>query len=193
MNYTARGRPAQRIAAVVPANIIANGGGRANCSVALAMVGAISAQSVYYFPKSDVAATAISSRAIDCGAARGFGALETMTATELMVDEIAGELGLDPIEFRLRNVLKTGMRNAKGAIPHGTQRAEKVLKRRGRIRCGPSAPPASGLTTLRTPENTTGSGSAASSADFGNGAEGAFAKVDSRRTDASRSRTAGPK
>ena len=88
------------------AGIVANGGGGANCSVALTMVGATSAQSVYYFPKADVAATAIASRAIDCGAARGYGALETLTATELMVDELAGQLGLDPIEFRLRNVLK---------------------------------------------------------------------------------------
>ena len=111
------------------AEIAANGGGRANCSVALTMVGAVSAHSVYYFPKSDVAATAIASRAIDCGAARGYGGLETLTATELMMDEIAGELGLDAIEFRLRNVLKTGMRNTQGAIPHGTQRAEAVLER----------------------------------------------------------------
>src|SRR6516164_2549236 len=111
------------------AEIVANGGGRANCSVALTIVGAISAHSVYYFPKSDIAATAIASRAIDCGAARGYGGTETLTATELMMDEIAGELGLDAIEFRLRNVLKTGMRNTQGAIPLGTQRAEAVLER----------------------------------------------------------------
>jgi CO/xanthine dehydrogenase Mo-binding subunit len=110
------------------ASIAANGGGRANCSVALTMVGATSAQSVYYFPKSDVAATAIASRAVDAGAARGYGGLETLTATELMIDEIATELGLDPIEFRLRNVLKTGMKNAQGAVPLGTQRAETVLE-----------------------------------------------------------------
>ena len=111
------------------AGIVANGGGRANCSVALTMVGATSAQSIYYFPKTDVAATAIASRAIDCGSARGYGALETLTATELMMDEIAGELGLDPIEFRLRNVLKTGMKNTQGAVPIGTQRAEAVLEK----------------------------------------------------------------
>src|SRR5262249_46773247 len=35
----------------------------------------------------------IASRAIDCGAARGYGGTETLTATELMMDEIAGELG----------------------------------------------------------------------------------------------------
>src|SRR6266436_2015739 len=75
-----------------------NGGGRANISVLLTMVGATSLESVYYFPKTDVAATAIASRAVDCGSARGFGALETMTATELMMDEIADKLGLDPID-----------------------------------------------------------------------------------------------
>src|SRR5690242_18760529 len=70
----------------------------------------------------------MASRAIDCGAACGYGGLETLTATELMIDEIAGELGLDAIEFRLRNVLKTGMRNTQGAIPLGTQRAETGLE-----------------------------------------------------------------
>jgi len=111
------------------AGLIANGGGRANCSVALSMVAATSAASIYYFPKTDIAVTAISSRALDCGSARGYGALETLAATEIMADEIAGELGLDPIEFRLRNVLKTGMRDAQGSVPDGAQRAETVLNK----------------------------------------------------------------
>jgi CO/xanthine dehydrogenase Mo-binding subunit len=109
--------------------IIANGGGRANCSVALTAVGAASVQSVYYFPKADIAATAIASRAIDAGAARGYGALETMTATELMVDEIAGDLGLDPVEFRLRNVLKPGMKDLQGVPADDAQRAAAVLEK----------------------------------------------------------------
>ena len=111
------------------ADIVSNGGGRANCSDALTMVAATSAASIYYFPKTDVAATALSSRALDCGSARGYGALETLAATEIMADEIAGELDLDPIEFRLRNVLKTGMKNAQGAVPDGQQRAETVLQK----------------------------------------------------------------
>ena len=98
-------------------------------SAFLTMVGATAAQSIYYFPKSDLTATAIASRAVDAGAARGYGALETMTATEMMMDEIAGELGLDPIEFRLRNVLKSGMKNTQGAIPAGALRAERCWRR----------------------------------------------------------------
>jgi CO/xanthine dehydrogenase Mo-binding subunit len=142
------------------------------------MVGATSAQSVYYFPKSDVTATAIASRALDCGAARGYGGLETLAATELMVDEIAGELGLDPIEFRLRNVLKTGMRTAQGAVPLGTQRAEAVLEK---ARAHP-------LWTERTtrkraydaahPGKHYGVGFGCIQRRFGTGAEAAFAKVE---------------
>src|SRR5262249_15081737 len=102
---------------------------RKNVSDLVIKVGATSLGSAYYFPKTDVATIAIASRAVDAGSARGYGALETMTATELLIDETADELGLDPIEFRLRNVLKTGMRNTQGAIPTGTLRAEAVLEK----------------------------------------------------------------
>jgi CO/xanthine dehydrogenase Mo-binding subunit len=160
------------------ASILANGGGRANCSVALTMVGATSAQSVYYFPKSDVTATAVASRAIDCGSARGYGALETLTATEMMIDEIAGELGLDSIEFRLRNVLKTGMKNAQGAIPHGTQRAEAVLeKARGHSLWAGRVARKQAYDATH-PGRYYGVGFGCIQRRFGNGAEAGLAKVE---------------
>jgi CO/xanthine dehydrogenase Mo-binding subunit len=160
------------------ASIVANGGGRANCSVALTMVGATSAQSVYYFPKSDVAATAIASRALDCGAARGYGGLETLAATELMVDEIAGELGLDPIEFRLRNVLKTGMRTAQGAIPLGTQRAEAVLTKARAHKLWTDRAARKQAYDAAHPGKHYGVGFGCIQRRFGTGAEAAFAKVE---------------
>jgi CO/xanthine dehydrogenase Mo-binding subunit len=160
------------------ANIVANGGGRANCSVALTMVGATSAQSVYYFPKSDVAATGIASRALDCGAARGYGGLETLVATELMVDEIAGELGLDPIEFRQRNVLKTGMRTAQGAIPLGTQRAEEVLTKARTHALWTDRAARKRAYDAAHPGKHYGVGFGCIQRRFGTGAEAAFAKVE---------------
>ncbi|MFI0849587.1 xanthine dehydrogenase family protein molybdopterin-binding subunit [Mesorhizobium sp. IMUNJ 23232] len=160
------------------ADIAANGGGRANCSAALTMAGATAAQSVYYFPKSDVAATALSSRAIDCGSARGYGALETLIATELMIDEIAGELGLDSIEFRLRNVLKTGMKNGQGAIPLGLQRADEVLQK------ARSHPLWTGRVAQKQaydaahPGKYYGVGFGCIQRRFGTGAEASFARVE---------------
>ena len=160
------------------ASIVANGGGRANCSADLTMVGATSVQSVYYFPKSDVAATAIASRAVDCGAARGYGALETLTATELMVDELAGELGLDPIEFRLRNVWKTGMRSALGAVPHGTQRAEAVLEKARSHALWTDRAARKRAYDAAHPGMHYGVGFGCIQRRFGMGAEAAFAKVE---------------
>jgi CO/xanthine dehydrogenase Mo-binding subunit len=160
------------------ANIIANGGGRANCSVDLTMAGATQAQSIYYFPKSDIAATAIASRAIDCGAARGFGAVETITATELMVDEIAAELGLDPIEFRLRNVMKTGMRTTQGAIPDGTHRGEAVLQRAKAHPLWTERLARKSAYEAAHPGKYYGVGFAASHRRFGIGLEASFAKVE---------------
>ena len=71
------------------ADFEANGGGRCNFSPSVAMVGATAAQSIYYLPKSDLSAVAIASRAVDAGSARGYGTLQSMAATEMMVDEIA--------------------------------------------------------------------------------------------------------
>jgi CO/xanthine dehydrogenase Mo-binding subunit len=142
------------------------------------MVGATSAQSVYYFPKSDVAATAIASRALDCGAARGYGGLETLVATELMVDEIAGELGLDPIEFRQRNVLKTGMRTAQGAIPLGTQRAEEVLTKARAHTLWTDRAARKRAYNAAHPGKHYGVGFGCIQRRFGTGAEAAFAKVE---------------
>ncbi|WP_440492488.1 xanthine dehydrogenase family protein molybdopterin-binding subunit [Serratia ureilytica] len=110
-------------------DMTADGGGRSNFTPSVVMVGATAAQSIYYFPKSDLSSVGLASRAIDAGSARGYGTLQSMAATEMMVDELAAELKIDPIEFRLRNVLKSGMKNTQGAIPAGAIRADEVLEK----------------------------------------------------------------
>src|SRR5262249_31074210 len=137
-----------------------------------------SADSIYYFPKSDVAATAAASRAIDCGSARGYGALETLTATELMIDEIAEMLVVDPIDFRLRNVLKTGMKNAQGAIPLGPQRAESLLEKARKHPLWVSRGARKQLYDAAHPGKFYGVGFGCIQRRFGNGAESSFAKVE---------------
>ncbi|MFC5395027.1 xanthine dehydrogenase family protein molybdopterin-binding subunit [Bosea vestrisii] len=104
-----------------------DGGGRENFSVSVGTVGATAAQSIYYLPKSDFSAAILSSRAVDAGSMRGYGTLQTMAATEMMVDEAAEALGLDPMEFRKRNALKSGMKNSQGAIPSGALRHDEIL------------------------------------------------------------------
>ncbi|MDB5766573.1 MAG: yagR [Collimonas fungivorans] len=156
----------------------ANGGGRANFSPSVAMVGATAAQSIYYFPKNDLAAVAIATRAIDAGSARGYGTLQSMAATEMMIDEMAEKLGLDAIDFRLKNALRSGMKNTQGAIPAGAIRVDEVLQKaknhplwinRGKKKTEYEA---------GHPGYRYGVGFACVQKDFGTGAETSFAKVE---------------
>lgn len=96
-----------------------NGGGRANFSFSVAQVGATAAQSIYYFPKSDLTTVALATPAVEAGSMRGYGTLQAMSITELMVDELAVELGMDQIELRRRNALQAGFENTQGAQPLG--------------------------------------------------------------------------
>lgn len=155
-----------------------NGGGRANFSPSVVMVAATAAQSCYYFPKNDLIATALRSRAVDAGSARGYGTLQSMAAMEMMVDEFARELNLDPIELRLRNALKSGMKNTQGAIPAGALRIEEILRR------AQAHPLWRDRETLRLAYNAAhpgqryGIGFACVQKDFGTGGDGVFARVE---------------
>ncbi len=48
------------------------------------------------------------------GAFRGFGAPQTQFAAEVHMDRIAGELGIDPIALREKNLFRTGDTTATG-------------------------------------------------------------------------------
>jgi len=163
---------------VFVADMVANGGGRCNFSPSVAMVGATAAQSVYYIPQSDLTARADSSRAVDAGSARGYGTLQSMAATEMLMDEIAAELGLDPIEFRLRNVFKTGMKNTQGAIPAGALRADEIMEKARLHPIWTKRASRKAEFEARDPARMYGVGFACVQKDFGTGAESSLAKVE---------------
>jgi len=104
-------------------------GGRRNFSPEIGTVAAAAAQSIYYLPKSDFAVEMRASRAVDAGSTRGYGTLQSLAPTEMLVDEAAELLAIDPIELRLRNALRTGMKNSQGAVPGGALRTEELLEK----------------------------------------------------------------
>lgn len=106
-----------------------NGGGRANFSFSVAQVAATGAQSIYYFPKSDLSSAAIASAAVEAGSMRGYGTIQAMSMTELLVDEAAAQLGVDAIELRKRNALRAGDPNTQGAVQLGDPRNLEMLDR----------------------------------------------------------------
>ncbi|WP_105103404.1 xanthine dehydrogenase family protein molybdopterin-binding subunit [Microbulbifer pacificus] len=106
-----------------------DGGGRQNFSASVSMVGASAIQSIYYLPRNDISAVANQSMNVDSGSMRGYGTLQTMTAMEMMVNQAAEELGIDPIELRLRNAFQNGWRNTQGAVPKVDLRYRELLER----------------------------------------------------------------
>jgi CO/xanthine dehydrogenase Mo-binding subunit len=96
------------------ADHVLDGGGLANFSPNVATVAANAALGIYDAPKVDVTTVALHSRGVTAGSMRGYGTLQTMSAIEVLVDEAAIELKLDPIDFRRRNALKQDGRTLAG-------------------------------------------------------------------------------
>ena len=96
------------------ADHVLDGGGLANFSQNVATVGAGAAIGIYDVPKVDVTTVALHTRGVTAGSMRGYGTIQTMTALEVLIDEAAAALSLDPIEFRRRNALKAGGRTMMG-------------------------------------------------------------------------------
>ncbi len=156
----------------------ADGGGRSNFTPSVVMVGATAAQSIYYFPKSDLSSVGLASRAIDAGSARGYGTLQSMAATEMMIDEMAEILNIDPIDLRLRNVLKSGMKNTQGAIPAGAIRADEVLEQAAKHPLWKNRDARKAEYESSNPGKLYGIGFGCVQKDFGTGAETSFARVE---------------
>ena len=109
------------------ADHVLDGGGLANFSANVATVGATAAIGIYDVPKVDVTTVALHSRGVTAGSMRGYGTLQTMTALEVLVDEVAAALPLDPIEFRRRNALKPGGRTMTGNPYSVSVRTTEIL------------------------------------------------------------------
>ncbi len=76
--------------------------------------GSIHAMGAYRYDACEVEITSVYSNNGFSGAFRGFGNTEACFAIEQAIDEMADALGMDPIDFRLKNCLRLG-----DETPHG--------------------------------------------------------------------------
>lgn len=163
---------------VFRAEMSADGGGRANYSASVVAVGATAAQSIYYMPQSDLQASAYHSRGVEAGSMRGYGTLQSMAATEMMVDEIAERLGVDAIELRRRNALRSGMKNTQGAVPAGALRLHELLDKAAAHAVWKNRAARKQRFDAEDPDNHYGVGFAICQKDFGTGAEAPMASLE---------------
>lgn len=104
-----------------------DGGGRLNFSSSVTMVALSGMQSVYYIPRNDLQGSVYPSAMPIAGSMRGYGTLQSMASMEMMMNEAASDLNIDPIELRKINVFKAGDKNTQGAIPNGDSRYLEML------------------------------------------------------------------
>jgi CO/xanthine dehydrogenase Mo-binding subunit len=88
--------------------ILLDGGAYASSSTAVASNAASFAVGPYAVENALIESTVVYTNNLPCGAMRGFGAVQTCFAGEAQMDKLAAELGLDPVELRLRNALAPG-------------------------------------------------------------------------------------
>ncbi|MDJ0924720.1 MAG: xanthine dehydrogenase family protein molybdopterin-binding subunit [Acidimicrobiia bacterium] len=89
-------------------DIVADAGAYADEVVGTATHSLNYCEGVYRFPAIRGRARAVYTNNPDYGCMRGYGALQVMYALESLLNELARELGIDPAEFRLNNLMTDG-------------------------------------------------------------------------------------
>lgn len=90
----------------VKIDILADGGSYAGQTMFVTWRSSVQAAGPYNIPNVRIDVTGVYTNNVYTGAYRGFGAPQVIFANESLMDEVAEQLGLSPIEFRLRNVLQ---------------------------------------------------------------------------------------
>ncbi|RZS36346.1 xanthine dehydrogenase molybdenum binding subunit apoprotein [Herbihabitans rhizosphaerae] len=75
-----------------------------------------------------------------CGAMRGFGAVQAAFAYESQMDRLAAELGLDPVEVRVRNAMAEGTTMPTGQVVDSAAPVAEMLRRVEAMPLPPAAP-----------------------------------------------------
>src|SRR6266403_350827 len=116
--------PLSRIRVIVPYV----GGGYADAGPRVTQKAAYRSLGPYKIPYANVEAYGVYTNTVPAGAFRGFGALQVTWAYESQMDMIAERLGLDPLEFRLKNLLKKGDVYTVGDTPVDCDLKEGLMK-----------------------------------------------------------------
>jgi CO/xanthine dehydrogenase Mo-binding subunit len=93
-----------------------DGGAYLTLSPVVLSRGTIHAAGPYFCENILVNSTAVATNTFPHGAFRGFGAPQSIFATERFMDHVAYQLKMDPLEFRRRNFIKTGQTTATGQL-----------------------------------------------------------------------------
>jgi xanthine dehydrogenase D subunit len=112
----------------IEARFVFDGGAYASTSSAVLLNAITHTQGPYRCPNATVDGWAIRTNHLPCGAMRGFGVVQACYAHESQMDKLATACGLDPIEVRLRNAIRTGDRLITGQIMDSVAPVEACIR-----------------------------------------------------------------
>ena len=111
-------------------DVLADGGSYAGQTVFVTWRSSVQAAGPYNIPNVRVDVTGVYTNNNYTSAYRGFGAPQVIFANESLMDEVAEEMGLSPVELRLRNILHQGDTSMAGQVLSGhTVSASEVLQK----------------------------------------------------------------
>ncbi|MBV1854718.1 xanthine dehydrogenase subunit D [Catellatospora sp. NEAU-YM18] len=139
----------------VKASIVLDGGAYASSTGAVVANAATLGIGPYDVPNVVMDAYGLYTNNPPCGAMRGFGAVQACFAYESQMDRLAAELGLDPVELRVRNALTTGDRMPTGQLVEGPAPVAELLQL---VRQRPPAPAEADFPPGGTANTTRGEG-----------------------------------
>jgi len=104
----------------IEAEIVLNAGAYQTLSSAVLWRSLCTAAGPYRIPNIRIDALSVATNTVPNGAFRGFGSPQVIFPHETQIDRIAKELGLDRVEVRRRNLLRTGDKASTGQILHNS-------------------------------------------------------------------------
>jgi xanthine dehydrogenase D subunit len=113
----------------VYARILLDGGAYASSSAAVINNASTFAAGPYEVPNALIDGTCVYTNNPPAGAMRSFGAVQACVGYEAQMDKLARALGMDPIELRLKNALKTGSVLPTGQVIRGSAPVREVIER----------------------------------------------------------------
>ena len=113
----------------VRARLVFDGGAYASSSNAVCLNGATFACGPYEVPNARVDSYIAYTNNHPCGAMRGFGAVQACFGYESQMDRLAEALGMDPLQLRTKNALKTGSELPFGQKVEGPAPVAELLRR----------------------------------------------------------------
>jgi CO/xanthine dehydrogenase Mo-binding subunit/aerobic-type carbon monoxide dehydrogenase small subunit (CoxS/CutS family) len=109
--------------------LLLDGGAYASSSPAVLANASTFAAGPYEVPNVRIEGTVVCTNNPPCGAMRGFGAPQVCFAHESALDALADKLGIDPVELRLRNAVRTGSVLPTGQVLTGSAPLREVIER----------------------------------------------------------------